>query len=60
MQTLVDFLKKEETQLIQIQSSLEKTEKTDAILSRQNEVSEKLQMIEQAREEMLASCSVEK
>ncbi len=57
---LVDFLKKEETQLLRIQSSLKKTEKTDAILSRQNEVSEKLKMIEQAREEMLVSCSVEK
>ncbi len=57
---LVDFLKKEETQLLRIQGSLEKAEKTDAILSRQREVLEKLRMIEQAREEMLVSCSVEK
>ncbi len=57
---LVDFLKKEETQLLRIQGSLEKAEKTDAILSRQNEVAEKLRMIELAREEMLAACSVEK
>ena len=57
---LVDFLKKEETQLLRIQGSLAKAEKTDAILSRQNEVAEKLRMIELAREEMLAACSVEK
>lgn len=57
---LVDFLKKEETQLLRIQGSLAKAEKTDAILSRQNEVAEKLRMIELAREEMLAACSVAK
>lgn len=54
------FLKKEETQLMTIKASLQKQADSEAATERRCELEERLQGIWEAREEMKASCSVEK
>jgi tRNA (adenine22-N1)-methyltransferase len=57
---LAAFLDKEEAQLLTIKDSLQKQVDSEAAAERQRELQEHLQGIWEAREEMKASCTVEK
>lgn len=54
------FLEKEEAQLLTIKASLQKQADSEAAAEREQELEERLQGIREAREEMKASCTVEK